>query len=108
MADQIQSCMQIPLQHYQEDCQRFALQRNFAKGFEQADIQAFQNLYEQRPRAMVIDEFANLAGMHNIFHMLTTLSSQYKSSKTTWLSFEANTKAVGLVKNKADPVQHHD
>ena len=51
-------CKKIQLQHYSEDCQRFALERAYAKGFTDSDIATFFKLYNQKPKLIAVDDFA--------------------------------------------------
>ena len=46
---QMEACKKIQLQHYSEDCQRFALERAYAKGFTDSDIATFPSYTTKNP-----------------------------------------------------------
>ena len=106
---QISYCQKIPLQHYSEDCQRFALERTYAKGFTDADVMTFSSLYNQNPKLIAIDDFAGT---------LQECTTQFTCSPPCTRSVDRIKKRGCPPKryrrpwvwseNKADPVQHHD
>ena len=109
LEDQLQSCMKIPLTHYQEDCQRFALQRTFATGFTAEDIQTFQKFYEQQPRLMIIDHFAGiLQECSKDFICSPPCTRSAKQVQQHGCPPKRIPKPWVWSENKSDPVQHHD
>ena len=109
LQDQLEFCRQIHLQHYQEDCQRFALQRAFTKGFSKEDILTFQKLYQQRPRLTVIDHFAGiLQECTDYFTCSPSCTRSVNRVQHRGCPRKRMPKPWVWSENKADPVQHRD
>jgi hypothetical protein len=109
LQDQLNYCSKIPLNHYKEDCQRFALKRTFSKGFDREDVATFSNLYSQKPRLMAVDNFAGvLQECTELFTCVPECKRSAQQIKKRGCPKKRKSKPWVWSINNSDPVQHHD